>query len=473
MQSNDFTTPRSNSTTTDLIRRYDVPGPRYTSYPTAVSFHEGFGEADYRERLARADARPGDEPLSLYAHLPFCEARCLYCGCNVVISPHREVAQPYLEHLLRELDLVAAALPHRRRLSQMQWGGGTPTYYATADLARLDRAVRERFTFTPDAEIGIEVDPRVTSFEQVDALAAMGFNRISAGVQDFDPVVQEAIGRIQGFAQTEALVERARAAGFRSVNLDLIYGLPLQSLAGFGRTLEHILEMRPERVAVYSFAFVPWLKGHMRRIDADSLPGPELKLELLALAYDAFTGAGYRAIGMDHFALPGDDMARAAAAGTLSRNFMGYTVQSARDMIGIGISAIGDVEDAFVQNVKKLPAYYAAIDADRLPVERGYALDADDRVRRFVIAEIMCNARLDFAAVEGRFGGAFERDFAPELAALAAPGGPIADGLVTRGERALVVTERGRPFVRVVAMAFDRHLKAATTGAQPVFSRTV
>jgi oxygen-independent coproporphyrinogen-3 oxidase len=458
--------------TADLIRRYDVPGPRYTSYPTAVSFHEGFGEAEYRERLARADAR-GEEPLSLYAHLPFCRERCLYCGCNVVISPRVEVARPYLERLLRELDLVAAALPRRRRLSQLQWGGGTPTYYGTADLARLFRAIAERFTFTPEAEIGIEVDPRVTSFEQVDTLAALGFNRISAGVQDFAPEVQAAIGRRQSEAETRALVERARAAGFRSVNLDLIHGLPRQTLDGFGRTLEQVLALRPERVAVYSFAYVPWLKGHMRRIPADSLPGPELKLELLALAYEAFTGAGYQAIGMDHFALPDDELARAAAAGTLSRNFMGYTVQSARDLVGLGISAIGDVQDAFVQNVKKLSAYATAIDAGHLPVERGYALDNDDRVRRFVIGEIMCNARLDFAAVEERFGGEFERDFAPALEALGAPGGPIGDGLVERRGRTLAVTDRGRPFVRVVAMAFDRHLEAARTGGTPVFSRTV
>ena len=458
--------------TAELLRRYDVPGPRYTSYPTAVSFHEGFSGKEYRERLARADERPA-EPLSLYVHIPFCESRCLYCGCNVVISPHRQVAQPYLDHLVRELDLLAADLPHRRVLSQMQWGGGTPTYYDVADLARLDRAVRERFTFTPDAEIGIEVDPRVTTGEQIDALAAMGFNRISAGVQDLDPVVQEAIGRVQSFEQTEAVVSRARAAGFRSVNLDLIYGLPRQSLAGFSRTLERVLALRPERVAVYSFAFVPWLKGHMRGIDPATLPRPELKLQLLARAFDAFTGAGYCAVGMDHFALPDDDMAVAAEAGTLGRNFMGYTVQSARDLVGIGISAIGDVEDAFVQNVKKLPAYFAALDAGRLPVERGYALDADDCARRFIIGEIMCNARLDFAAVERHFGGSFERDYAAELAALAAPGGPIADGLVLREPRRLVVATRGRPFVRVVAMAFDRHLRAATPGAQPVFSRTV
>jgi len=460
------------ATIPDLIRRHDVPGPRYTSYPTAVSFHEGFGEADYRERLARAD-ESGDAPLSLYVHLPFCAARCLYCGCNVVISPRRSVSGPYLEQLLRELDLLAAALPRRRRLSQMQWGGGTPTYYPVSDLVRLFGAVGERFTFTDDAEIGIEVDPRVTSGEQIDALAGLGFNRLSAGVQDFAPEVQAAIGRVQSEEETRALVERARAAGFRSINLDLIHGLPRQSAAGFARTLEQVLALRPDRVAVYSFAYVPWLKGHMRRIDPGTLPSPGLKLELLALAWEAFTGAGYRAIGMDHFALPDDDMARAAESGTLSRNFMGYTVQSASDLVGLGISAIGDVAGAYVQNVKKLSDYAQALAAGRFPVERGYALDADDQVRRFVIGEIMCNARLDFAEVERRFGGVFERDFAAELGALAAPGGAMADGLLERTADGIALTPRGRPFVRIVAMAFDRHLGAVNAGAKPVFSRTV
>ena len=458
---------------TDLLRRYDVPGPRYTSYPTAVSFHEGFTEEDYRRHLARADAR-GDEPLSLYAHLPFCAARCLYCGCNVVIDPHRNVAGPYLERLLDELALLAEALPRRRTLSQLQWGGGTPTFYAEADLERLFAAIAAHFAFTADAEIGIEVDPRVTTGAQIDTLGRLGFNRLSAGVQDFAPEVQAAIGRIQGEEETRALLARARDAGFRSVNLDLIYGLPRQTADGFARTLEQVIALRPERVAVYSFAYVPWLKGHMRRIAPASLPGPELKLELLARAYEAFTGAGYRAIGMDHFALPGDDLARAAESGTLSRNFMGYTVKSATDLVGIGLSAIGDVAGAFVQNAKKLPAYEHALAAGRFPVERGYALDADDRIRRHVILEILCNARLDFADVERRFGGVFERTFAPELAALSAPGGPIEDGLLERTSRGLRVTPRGRPFVRVVAMAFDAHLHAArNASATPVFSRTV
>jgi oxygen-independent coproporphyrinogen-3 oxidase len=458
--------------TIELIARYDRPGPRYTSYPTAISFHEGFTEADYRGRLAAAD-RIADEPLSFYAHLPFCRERCLFCGCNVIITPHPEVAQPYMARVIAENDLLAQALPNRRSISQLHWGGGTPTYYPAADLTRLFETVKKHFTFTPDAEIGIEVDPRVTSAEHVKTLAGLGFNRISAGVQDFAPEVQEAIHRIQSVEATRAIVDLARSEGMQSVNLDLIYGLPYQTAAGFARTLEQVIELRPERVAVYSFAFVPWIKGHMRHLPATSLPGPELKLELLALAFDAFIGAGYRAIGMDHFALPEDELARAADKGTLSRNFMGYTVQSARDMVGVGVSSIGDVQGAYVQNVKKLPTYYEAIDAGRFPVERGYALDADDRIRRHVITEIMCNARVVPSDVARRFTVDFDAYFAHERAELAKPGGLVDDGLVAFEKDAIVVTPLGAPFVRLVAMVFDRHLRTTMKDAKPVFSRTV
>jgi oxygen-independent coproporphyrinogen-3 oxidase len=459
-------------TTAELLARYDRPGPRYTSYPTAVSFHEGFGEADYRRHLKAADAR-ADEPLSFYAHLPFCRERCLYCGCNVVITPHHEVAQTYLECLLAEIDLLARHLPRRRTISQLHWGGGTPTYYSAFELARLFRAIGDRFAFTPDAEIGIEVDPRVTSFEQIDALADLGFNRLSAGVQDFTPEVQAAVHRVQSYESTRALLERARAAGFHSLNVDLIYGLPYQTAEGFRRTLEQVLSIRPDRIAVYSFAFVPWIKGHMRHLPAASLPGPELKLELLASAIDSFTGGGYRAIGMDHFALPEDELAIAADRGTLGRNFMGYTVQSARDLVAVGLSAIGDVQGALVQNDKKLVTYEAALAHERFPVERGYVLDGDDAVRRVVIAELMCNARVEFAPIERTFGIRFARAFARELSELNAPAGPVADGLVRILPGRLELTPIGRRFVRNVAMVFDRHLRETTPAAPAVFSRTV
>jgi oxygen-independent coproporphyrinogen-3 oxidase len=466
-----MTTPAT-PTTAELLARYDRPGPRYTSYPTAVEFHDGFTEAHYRERLAAADAQAA-APLSVYAHLPFCEERCLYCGCNVVITKRRDVADTYLGHALAEVDLLARHLPHRRAISQMHWGGGTPTYYPPDDLERFHRAFAERFTFTPDAEIGIEVDPRVTTAAHVATLSRLGFNRLSMGVQDFAPEVQEAVHRVQSYEWTAELVQRARDLGFGSINIDLIYGLPYQSVDGFRHTLELVNRIRPERIAVYSFAFVPWIKAHMKHLPQESLPGAALKLDLLASAIDAFTGAGYRAIGMDHFALPEDELSRAVAARTLHRNFMGYTVQSAGDMVAVGISGIGDVQGAFVQNLKKLPEYYAAIDAGRFPVERGYALDADDLIRRHVITQLMCNLHLDVAEVEQRFGLRFAETFATELGELTGPDSPQAHGLVTVTPEAIDVTARGRLFVRNVCMIFDRYLRARAATDKPVFSRTV
>lgn len=464
--------PAMGARTVELLKIYDRPGPRYTSYPTAVEFHDGFTEANYRERLAQADAQP-DAALSMYAHLPFCEERCLYCGCNVVITKHRDVSHQYLDHLLLEVDLLAKHLPNRRRLSQLHWGGGTPTYYPMAELAKLHRAIAERFSFTPDAEVGIEVDPRVTSHEQVAGLRALGFNRISMGVQDFAPVVQEAVHRVQSYELTRALVDRSRAEGFQSVNIDLIYGLPYQSPEGFQRTLELALEIRPDRVAVYSFAFVPWIKAHMKHFPAEALPDASLKLQLLGLTIDAFTGAGYRFIGMDHFALPEDELSRAIEARTLGRNFMGYTVQSARDMVALGSSGIGDIQGAYVQNVKKLPDYYGALRAGRFPIERGYALDEDDVVRRYVITQLMCNSHLDLGAIERLFGIPFAETFAAELAELTGPGSPAEHGLVTVTPASIDVTPLGRLFVRNVCMTFDRYLRAKLAGQKPIFSRTV
>jgi oxygen-independent coproporphyrinogen-3 oxidase len=371
------------------------------------------------------------------------------------------------------VDLLARHLPSRRGVSQMHWGGGTPTYYPPADLERLFRAFARHFTFTADAEIGIEVDPRVTSDEQVALLRRLGFNRISMGVQDFAPEVQEAVHRVQSYQLTRALIARSREEGFHSVNIDLIYGLPYQTTAGFARTLEQVLTLRPERVAVYSFAYVPWIKAHMKHIPTAALPDARLKLELLALSIDAFTRAGYRQIGMDHFALPEDELARAVESRTLHRNFMGYTVQAARDMVATGISGIGDLQGAYVQNVKKLPDYYAALRAGRFPVERGLALDADDVVRRHVITQLMCNFHLDLSEVERLFGLRFAETFATELAELTGPDSPAAHGLVTVSRRAIDVTPLGRLFVRNVCMVFDRYLRAKAPQEKPVFSRTV
>lgn len=453
-----------------LTTRYDRPGPRYTSYPTAVEFHAGVDADVYAAKLAEADAHAG-EPLSMYVHLPFCEERCTYCGCNVVITKHRDVAAQYLEYLEREIDLLAARLPHRRAVSQLHWGGGTPTYFTADQLERLVGRITAHFSFTPDAEIGVEVDPRVTSEAQLAALRQRGFNRLSMGVQDFAPEVQQAVNRIQSYELTRDLLEAARTLGYRSINVDLIYGLPYQTPPAFARTLDQVLTLAPDRVAVYSFAFVPWMKAHMTHIPESALPMADEKLTLLGLARAAFDGAGYVTIGIDHFARPDDELAKAVSAGTLGRNFMGYTVQSARDMVGLGVSAIGDLQDAFVQHTKKLPEYYRAIDAGRFPVERGYLLDADDRIRRHVITELMCNGRVEAGDVERRFGIRFADYFAAELDELA--GAIAADGIAEVGAHGVRVTPLGRSFVRNVCMVFDRYLRARTSGPTPVFSRTV
>ena len=453
-----------------LLRQYDRPGPRYTSYPTAVEFNESFDDAAYRGRLEAA-ASLEQEPLSLYVHLPFCEARCSYCGCMVIITQKREVAQRYLGYLEREIQMLASALGGRRRVVQHHWGGGTPTYLSPEQIARLDHVITTHFDIDPDAEKAIEIDPRVTTHEQLVLLRSLGFNRLSMGVQDFTPAVQDAINRRQTEQLTRSLYEYARAIGFDSINVDLIYGLPRQSLDTFRRTLDSVVDMAPDRVAVYSYAHVPWLRPHQKLIDPKDLPDASLKFELFGAAIETFLAGGYAPIGMDHFARPGDELAQAASARRLHRNFMGYTTRPAPDMLGLGVSAIGDVRGAFAQNVKKLPSYYDAIDAGRFPIERGYLLSADDLVRRYVITELMCNFHVSRRAVDERFGIAFDRYFAAELAELMSGSGPVADGFLTVGSEGLDVTPRGRLFVRNICMTFDSYLPAHQ--GRPVFSRTI
>jgi oxygen-independent coproporphyrinogen-3 oxidase len=453
-----------------LLRQYDRPGPRYTSYPTAVEFTDRFDERAYRGRLEAAASAAG-APLSLYVHLPFCEARCTYCGCMTIVTRKRDVAARYLDYLEREIAMLSAHLGERRRVVQHHWGGGTPTYLTPAQIERLHGTIARHFDLDRDAETAIEIDPRVTTRDQLKVLRALGFNRLSMGVQDFTPEVQEAIGRTQPERLTHDVYEYARMIGFDAINMDLIYGLPRQTLDTFTRTLSSVAAMRPDRVAVYSYAHVPWLRPHQSRIDVSALPDRDLKFELIGAALDTFGDAGYEAIGMDHFALPGDELAAAARERRLHRNFMGYTTQRAGDMLGAGVSAIGDLAGAFAQNVKKLPPYYAAIDAGRFPIERGYALTADDRIRRHVIGELMCNFFVDRTEVAERFGIDFGAYFAAELAALTAPGGPVDDGFLAVTGAALDVPPRGRLFVRNICMHFDKYL-AARSG-QPVFSRTI
>jgi oxygen-independent coproporphyrinogen III oxidase len=457
--------------TPELLLKYDRPGPRYTSYPTAVEFSESFDDTAYDERLEEAAGRT-DEPLSLYLHLPFCEERCTFCGCNVIITRKREVAHEYLEYLQREIRLVAARLKGRRRVVQYHWGGGTPTYHTPQEMRDLQAVVHQCFDLQGDAEIAVEVDPKVTTAEQIDTLLDLGFNRLSLGVQDLSPEVQSIVNRNQTEAETRALYNHARSAGFNSINFDLIYGLPRQTVSGFSRTLESVIDMRPDRLAVYSFAHVPWIKGNQRIIDPADLPSPELKMELFCLAREVLVRAGYLPVGMDHFALPEDELSLAIRNRTLHRNFMGYTVKTAPDMIGLGVSSIGDVAGAYAQNTKRLSAYYEGLGAGRLPIERGYRLSADDQVRRFVITQIMCNFYVGKAAVKERFGVDFDQYFADELREMEGPDGPRTHGFVTLGPEALQVGPLGRLFLRNVAMVFDSYLKTKGTD-KPIFSRTV
>ena len=455
--------------TPELVAHYDRPGPRYTSYPTAIEFNATFTADEYRRRLETADASAA--PLSVYTHIPFCAERCNFCACHVIASPlGTRVTEPYLQHLFREIELLAGALPTRRTVAQYQWGGGTPTYLSVPEIHALLDQFERFFAFAPGAEIAIEVDPRVTTAGQLQALRARGFNRLSLGVQDLNPETQESIGRIQPEGVTAATVEEAQRLGFRGINMDLIYGLPHQTLASFGRTLDSVIALSPDRLAIYSFAFLPWLKGNQKRLGQEVLPAGDAKIALLLLARERLLAAGYRAIGMDHFAKPDDELAVALDQGRLKRNFMGYSVQDAPDMVGLGVSAIGQVAGAYAQNHKKLSDYYADIDAGQLPIERGYALSPDDRLRADVIHALMCSFAVDTTAVGRRYGIAFDEYFGAELEQLSAL---AAEGMAEITPGRIRVTPLGELFVRNLAMVFDRYLPAAQQSAKPRFSRTV
>jgi oxygen-independent coproporphyrinogen-3 oxidase len=457
---------------TKLVRKYDRRGPRYTSYPTAVDFDESFAAADYEAALQRADAM-SDEPWSIYFHIPFCHARCTFCACSVIVSPDpSRVSVPYVEHLEREMEMVAKRIENRRRVAQLHWGGGTPTYLDPPLIQRLSQQIHRHFELLPDAEIAIEVDPRVTNLEHLEMLARCGFNRVSAGVQDFDEEVQEHIGRGQSFAATQKLCEGARRLGFEQVNFDLVYGLPGQTRRGLSTTMDLVENLRPDRIALYGYAHLPRVRGNQRAIDAALLPDAQQRLELWLHARARLQGAGYLMIGMDHYALPEDPLAQAASTGRLHRNFMGYTVMPASDILGFGVTSIGEVRGAYVQTTKKLSRYYRALEAGELPVERGLRRSADDEIRRRVIMDLMCCRPVRRSEVEAEFGlESFDERFAEDLAAL---GPMLEDGLVTDDGDEIVVTEPGRVFVRNIAMCFDARLREREQrGERSVFSRAI
>jgi oxygen-independent coproporphyrinogen-3 oxidase len=455
-----------------LVRKYSASGPRYTSYPTADRFVEAFGEDGLRQWLSRRNIGGLVQPLSLYVHIPFCSTLCYYCGCNKVVTRDRSKSAKYIKYLAKELALLDGPLGDRqgagRRIGQMHWGGGTPTFLAREEMAELMAQLKTHFAFAPQAEVSIEIDPRSAEPGRVAFLAGLGFNRLSIGVQDFDPAVQQAVHRVQSEAETRRALEEARASGFRSVNLDLIYGLPRQTLDSFDATLDKVLALAPDRIALYSYAHLPALFKPQRRIAEAELPSPESRLQIMMLAIGRLTGAGYAYIGMDHFARAGDELAVAQRQGRLQRNFQGYSTQPDSDMLGLGVSAIGRVGPTYYQNLKALDDYYAAPDAGRLPVARGIELSADDLVRRAVIQSLMCHFRLSIESIEIAHLVDFRSYFAPELEALR----PLQDdGLVELGSDWIAVTPRGRLLVRVICAVFDRYLRERAVRAS--YSRVI
>jgi oxygen-independent coproporphyrinogen III oxidase len=457
--------------TPELLARHERPGPRYTSYPTAMEFSENFDASQYATRLAGASQRESD-PLSLYLHLPFCQARCSFCACHVVVTQRAEVSDAYLGRVVAEAALIGERLGDRRQLVQYHWGGGTPTYYRPEVLLDLHRRVLAHFELAPDAELAIEVDPRVTTPAHLQALTEAGFNRVSLGVQDLDSEVQQLIGRHQTEEDTVTLYTEARRLGFESINLDLIYGLPGQDEDTIERTLDIATGLRPDRLAVYGFAFVPWMRPHQKRMDEGRLPDTESRFRLLARVVSRLTAAGYRQIGMDHFALPADELAAAADQGTLTRNFMGYTTKRNTEVVALGTSGISDLDGAYAQNHRRLASYYTDVDAGRLPIERGFVLSAEDRLRRHLITELMCNGQVDLAAVASEFGGEGPEMFCEELAELTEPGGLVDEGMATVDGWKIEATELGMLFVRRLARILDAHT-ARRRDDRPVFSKSI
>lgn len=441
-----------------LIRKYDVSGPRYTSYPTADRFVEAFGEADCKHWLGKRNIGGINQPLSVYVHLPFCDTICYYCGCNKVVTRDHGRSSKYIKYVARELALYAPQLGADRRVCQMHFGGGTPTFLSADELRELTSALWGQLSREVDCECSIEVDPRKVDPGRMALLGELGFNRLSVGVQDFDPEVQQAVHRIQSEAQTRMVIDEARANGFGSVNLDLIYGLPRQTFASFSRTLETVIDISPDRIALYSYAHLPTLFKPQRRILEADLPKPDEKLAILTNSIRRLTDAGYVYIGMDHFAKPGDDLAVAQRQGRLQRNFQGYSTRPDSDMLSLGVSAIGKIGPTYYQNVKRLDEYYDQLDAGKLPVLRGMELSQDDLLRRAVIQGLICHFRLSIESIELSYLIDFRRYFAAEMADLEAL---AAEGLVEITPDWIVVTPRGRLIVRAVCMVFDRYLRAS------------
>ena len=440
-----------------LIDRYNVSGPRYTSYPTALQF----GELSSLELLRQISVSPFvDRDMSLYVHLPFCATLCYYCACNKVVTRKREPLQEYLDLLRREIDLIA---PHfgNRFVSQLHWGGGTPTFLEDDEVTALMHLLRENFQFRDDSEgeFSIEIDPRTVDANRIQHLRSAGFNRLSLGIQDFNPDVQKAVNRVQSFELTRDVLSAARRSGFRSVSVDLIYGLPKQTEATFSTTLNQVVELRPNRISNYNYAHLPERFTPQKRIQASDLPAPEEKLDILGLCIEKLTAEGYVYIGMDHFALPDDELAVAQREGTLQRNFQGYSTYADCDLLALGVTGISQIGNSYSQNAKDLESYRQHLQRDQLPVERGVLIDAEDQLRKAVIKTLICEFSLDFTSIESAFNINFADHFSSELTALKRM---AVDGLLTIHDGRIRVTQRGRLFIRNICMVFDRYIQAAT-----------
>ncbi len=451
----------------EFLAKYNRPGPRYTSYPTAPVWNDSFGPTDLENVFGEAES--ARTPVSLYMHIPFCESLCLFCACNVVIQKNKSVAPPYLDVLKRETERVSRSISKDRPVVQFHWGGGTPTYLSPEQIEDLFEFTRERFQFAPDSEIGIEVDPRVTSRAHLETLRKLGFNRLSMGIQDFQPEVQKAVHRIQPFEMTRDLLLSARRLGFESINVDLIYGLPYQTPESFAHTVDQIIGLSPDRIALFSYAHVPWLKKQQGSF-IGHLPEGMVKFEIFRTGLLKFVEAGYLYIGMDHFAKPGDELAVSQQKRTLHRNFQGYTTKAGADLYGMGITAISGIQSAYAQNHRDIPSWQKAVDKRGLATMRGYHLSEEDRLRRAVISRLLCHTVLVKDEISRDFGVDFDEYFAEELRRFE----PFReDGLVLLESNKIRATWLGRIFIRNLAMVFDPYLEKQQLAAKPLFSKTL
>ncbi len=446
-----------------LIKKYDQSGPRYTSYPTANNFSE-FTQADYQEQVELSNSRGG--PISLYIHIPFCDTVCFYCGCNKVVTKDKTKAETYLDAIFKEIDMQGALFDANRKVEQMHFGGGTPTFLSNKQIIRLSEKLQSAFNFAEDGEYGIEIDPRGVDEDTIKALAEARFNRISLGVQDFNEDVQQAINRIQSFEQTKSVIDIARQNGFESVSIDLIYGLPKQSVDTFKTTLKQVSELRPDRISLFNYAHLPELFKPQRRINVLELPSADEKLAIFKYSMDYLLDLGYVYIGMDHFALPEDPLAIAQSEGQLYRNFQGYSTHADCDIVGLGLSSIGQVGDSFAQNEKNLENYYQAIESGNLALIKGQTINADDKVRRAVIMDLICHFKLDFSKVEKDLGIVFKDYFADSFARLEQM---HEDGLIELTDNSITVMDKGRLLIRNICMVFDAYLAKSKTQ----FSKTI